>query len=203
MLRQFMIGGAMLGLMAAPAFAAPGPGYESAEIAGVQAAHVTPDAAIQTAENAAHGRAVSFGLEKTAAVNAYEVTVAANGRLQTVQVNPQTGAVIGMVPARPDSLAQDGLPANEIGRAVQAPVTLMQAVQNAENQLHGPALEAGYTVRQGQFGIDVDIVRNGRAETVSVDPTSGQVATAMNNPAEQHENQLDNDTDQGGANDAD
>ncbi|HSU06371.1 MAG TPA: PepSY domain-containing protein [Acetobacteraceae bacterium] len=203
MYRLIVMCTALTGLMAGGAMAGPAAGYENAEIAGVQAAAVAPEMAIQAAEGKLRGRAVSFGLEKTATVNAYEVTIASNGTLQTVQVDPTTGAVIGVIPAGPDSLAADGLPANAVGRAIQEPVSLATAVRNAQNEGHGRALEAGYAVRHGQMAIDVDVIRDGATHTLTVDSRSGQVAQATPDQTEQHENHADNDADQTGGPDAD
>jgi uncharacterized membrane protein YkoI len=104
MVKHFLIGGALLALMPAMARAAPATtapqNTEQAEITGVQQARVTPQAAVQAAEARVPGRAVAFGLEETSKVHAYEVTIATQNGLQTVQVDPSSGAVINIMPAR-------------------------------------------------------------------------------------------------------
>lgn len=184
MLRQIVVCGAVLaltaggGAMAATPANAPAStaSMEHAEIAGVQSVKVTPQEAIKAAEAKVPGHAVSFGYEKTATVNAYQVVMATTNGLETVQIDPQTGAVIGTIPTKPDALAVDGLPQQDISHAKQAKVTLSQAVRSAEQQGQGRALEAGYAMRNGQLAIDVDVARNGAIQAFTVNPQSGHVA---------------------------
>ncbi len=186
MSHNLLTGAVLAAAMAGVAIAAPAPRYEGAEIAGVQSATITPEAAIQTAEAQGHGRAVSFGLEKTATVDAYEVTIAAaGGTLRVVQVDPHTGVVLGTAAAAADALAADGLPAGAVGSASQSPVALAQAVRTVEQAAHAPALEAGYVLRGGRSLIEVDVVQGSATRTVTVDARDGRTVQAAAEPTEQ------------------
>lgn len=154
-------------------------GSEQAEIAGVQAAQVAPVAAIKAAEAKTGGRAVDFGLEKNATTNAYEVTIATGTGLSKVQVDPVSGAVTGSTAQPADALAGDGLPANRVGQAAAAPVSLDQAVATAEQAGGGRALEANYVVRQGHTLVDVDVVKSGATRAYTVDAANGHVVPAQ------------------------
>lgn len=153
-------------------------GSEQAEIAGVEAAQVPPVAAIKAAEAKTGGRAVDFGLEKNATTNAYEVTIATASGLNKVQVDPASGAVTGGTAEPADALAGDGLPANLVGQAAAASVSLGQAVATAEQAGGGRALEANYVVRQGHTFVDADVVRNGATHAYTVDAANGYVLHA-------------------------
>ncbi len=162
--------------LAAPAANAAPTTNEQAETAAVQAAHVAPEAAIRAAEAKAGGRAISFGLEHTATLNAYEVLVASSaGALSKVDVNPTTGAATMAGPAGPNAVAADGLPASAIGQAAGAQTPLADAVQSAEAAGQGRALEGGYTLDQGRLAVSVDVVgANGGSRTFGIDAQSGK-----------------------------
>ncbi len=179
--RRLALGTVLAMALVAPALAAPtanaaASANEQAETAGVQVARVAPEAAIRAAEAKAGGRAVSFGLEHTATINAYEVLVANSaGALNRVDVNPTTGAATMAGPASPDAVAADGLPASAIGQAAGAQTPLADAVQSAEAAGQGRALEGGYTLDQGRLAVSVDVVgANGGSRTFGIDAQSGK-----------------------------
>ena len=148
---------------------------EQAEVAGVRQAAVKPVEAIRTAEQKAGGQALGFGYESDAHTNAYEVTVATKQGLRLVQVDPKSGTVLRVEKQGRNALAGDGLPARDLDKARQAQTALADAVASAEQAGGGRALEAGYAMMHGHLGIDVDVTKQGRIASYSVDPASGKV----------------------------
>lgn len=184
-MKPALLAGALsLGATGAAFAAANNP--EQGEMAGVQSAQVAPVNAIKAAEAKSGARAVDFGYEKNATTNAYEVTVATGSGLSMMQVDPTTGAISGATAHPANALAGDGLPANDVAKAAAAPIRLDAAVAAAENAGGGRALEANYTVRQGQLSVDVDVLKNGATRAYTVNATTGQVTQAA--PAEKSAN---------------
>jgi len=150
-------------------------GSEHAEIAAVRAASVAPEHAIKVAESATGGHALGFGYERDSSTNAYEVTVSTSSGLQLIRINPQSGAVEAKIPQSSDAMAGDGLPANALDRAANAPEPLTGAVAAAEQMAGGRALEANYVRRPGGMSIDVDVAREGVVTSLRVNPATGRV----------------------------
>ena len=91
---------------AAGAWAAGPNTAEQAEITAVQSASARP---LRSARRRTHagGRALSFGYEKNASTNGYEVTVSASSGLSLVQVDP-TDRCSGRRRSPRNAIAKDG-----------------------------------------------------------------------------------------------
>lgn len=66
-----------------------------------------------------------------------------------------------------------------------ASIGLTQAISAAEQQVGGKASRAEYEHEQGRWVFDVEVVKGSEVLDVQVDPISGKVITAMNDPADQ------------------
>ena len=75
------------------------------------------------------------------------------------------------------------------------------AASAAEQQVGGKASRAEYEREQGRWVFDVEVVKGSEVLDVQIDPISGKVLTAMNDPLDQGDvEETDGD---GEANDAD
>lgn len=193
--RTGLLAAAMVGVVglggAGAALAATG-ADETAEIASVMAATTSPADAVRAAEASAGGRAVAMGLEeKGNAASYYEVLVASQNGLQQVRLDPATGAVQGATKVGTDAL-EDLKPA-QLGQATSAPVTLADAIAAAEHAAGGRALEAGYTVRDGQAVGVVEVITKDGVRQVSVSATDAKVTLANAAGTEAGESGADSD----------
>lgn len=94
-----------------------------------------------------------------------------------------------------NTMENDGVAIND------ASIGLTQAISAAEQQVGGKASRAEYEREQGRWVFDVEVVKGNEVLDVQVDPISGKVLTAMNDPIDQGDVE---DTGGGGeANDAD
>lgn len=59
-----------------------------------------------------------------------------------------------------------------------AKIDLTQAVSAAEQHVGGKAARAEYERHKGQWGYDVEVVKNNKVRDVTVDPMSGKVLAA-------------------------
>jgi len=66
-----------------------------------------------------------------------------------------------------------------------ASIGLQQAIKAAEQQIGGKASRAEYEREQGRWVFDVEVVKGSEVLDVQVDPISGKVITAMNDPVDQ------------------
>jgi uncharacterized membrane protein YkoI len=66
-----------------------------------------------------------------------------------------------------------------------ASIGLTQAISAAEQQVGGKASRAEYEREQGQWVFDVEVVKDSEVLDVQVDPISGKVLAAMNDPIDQ------------------
>lgn len=190
LLAAAMVGAVGLG-GAGAAFASPA-SDESAEVAAVMAAKTSPVDAVRAAEASAGGRAVSMGLEaQGSAASYYEVLVSSPNGLQEVRLDPATGAVQGATKAGTKAL--EDLKAGQVDQATSAPVTLGQAITAAEQAAGGRALEAGYTIRDGQPVCTVEVITKDGVRQVSVNATNAKVALA--NPADTESGESGADSD--------
>ncbi|WP_165839080.1 MULTISPECIES: PepSY domain-containing protein [Roseicella] len=171
----------------AAALAAPPNATERQEITALQSASISPTAAVEAAESHTNGRALVFGFEVNRNTNAYEVTVQTPTGLRLVQVNPSTGAVAGSKVVNASALAEDGLPASALRHASAAPGSLAAAVAAAEQAAGGRALEANYSLRNGQWVVAVDVPMDGKIHSFRVNPADGTVRQAARTEQEKPE----------------
>ena len=104
--------------------------------------------------------------------------------------------ILGAVPA----LAAEHEGQAEINALQNATVSLTDAIHTAEQQINGKAIDAGIGNQNGNLRYEVEILKNGAVQKVTVDAQSGQVVTASTNQANEDENgpeqEQQNDRDQ-------
>ena len=144
---------------------------ESAEIAAVARAAVTPLAAVAAAERHG-GHAYGMGLEVSRLGTWYAVQMNVGRRSMVARIDPHSGALLGMAPAKgEDRAGAHTLDGRKIG--------LVAAIRAAESAGHGHALEAGPAGRGAAAHWDVDVVQTaGTLLHLSVNADSGKVTPA-------------------------
>jgi uncharacterized membrane protein YkoI len=155
----------------ASATAVPGANVEKS----LQAAKITLAQAIATVEKQTSGKITHAAFEEESGKDGYVVTAYTAGKMQTMWVDPQSGAATVVARPSPDEAAvatqdQADLPALNSGKA-----TLSQAVALAEQHDGGYAYDASLQKHNGLIAIDVDVLKNGKLSTVWVDPAAGKI----------------------------
>lgn len=145
---------------------------EAAEISAVAKARITPIEAVRLAEKHGGGRAYGMGLEVARLGIWYEVQMNVKGRPMVARIDPHSGALLGIEPARGDD--RNGARTLD-GRKID----LTQAIRAAEAHAHGRALEAGPEGTGASAHYDVDVVgAGGKVRHLSVNADSGAVGVA-------------------------
>jgi len=152
------------GMLTAPAIAA-----SSTDIQGVQSAKVSLSDAIMAAQKTDNGKAIYAKYHTDEGVGKYEVVIVANGKTDTMDVDPNTGEA---VKAKRDDAAKSEK--NGVNTIESAQTGLVQAIQTAEQQ-GGKALEAELDTKKGSTAYEVRVANGDKTDTVWVDVNSGQV----------------------------
>lgn len=69
----------------------------------------------------------------------------------------------------------------------QAGITLTQAIQAAEQHVHGKAVKAEFEHSKKGWVFDVEVVADNKTYDVAVDPTKGTVLTAQEDKADHND----------------
>lgn len=155
----------------ASAAATPGPNAEKA----LQAAKITLAQAIATVEKQTSGKITHAVFEDQSGKDGYVVTAYTAGKMETLWVDPQSGAATVVAQPSPDEAAvatqdQADMPALNSGKA-----TLSQAVAMAEQHDGGRAYDASLQKHNGLIAINVDVLKDGKLSSVWVDPSAGKI----------------------------
>ncbi len=154
------------GLLAAPAFAA-----SSDDMQGVQSAKVSMSDAIMAAQSSDGGKAIYAKYRTSNGAGKYEVVVVANGKTDTMEVDPSTGEAVKAKRDKAGKTDKDGMNTIE-----SAQTGLAQAIQAAEKQ-GGRALEAELDTKKGATAYEVKVANGDKTDTVWVDVNSGQIVS--------------------------
>ena len=165
-------------LLALPALAGAAtmmPGKDAQ--AAFQAAKITLAQAIATVEKQTGGKTTNAAFESMNGKNGYAVTVFANGAIQAMWVDPQSGAASNI--DKPDSTEAsiEALDKTEATTLTSAKASLPQAVSMAEQKAGGRAFDAGLQKHNAVVQIGVDVLKGGKLSTYWVDPAVGKLAT--------------------------
>ena len=180
--RTMLAGSLALGLVlgAGPALAA-GMSTEHETKADVQAfshAKVSLDQAIAAVRTQSNGKVLDVTFQTKGGTPAYDATAFVNDQVKHWTVDAANGRVTaGTEPsvARANLDAED---AAELTALNSATIDLKQAVATAEQKSGGKAIDAGLEQRGGTVAYEIQTVKNGKMQTVTVDPRSGQVSSS-------------------------
>lgn len=160
-----------------PALAATTSQATTPDVAGFQHAKVTLDQAIAAAEKESGGKAASANFEMMNGKDGYVVSVLAQGKMQELWVDPQSGKATPETKISKTERNQEALDKADLDQMRGAKTTLQQAISMAEQHSNGKAIDAGIEKRNSKLTYDVRVVRDGKLSTVWVDPASGQIMT--------------------------
>jgi uncharacterized membrane protein YkoI len=144
------------------------------EIATVLGAKVTLQQAIAAAEQSAGGRAARIDVHHENGANLFRVRVLATGAAQTVKIDPLSGKVLGTEKA--DLVERES--SDEMTRLQSAKTSLAAAIDTAEKQTRGRAVEADVEGEHGRLAFEIETVKDNTSQRVRVDVDTGQVAVA-------------------------
>jgi uncharacterized membrane protein YkoI len=165
---KLLAGAAILaGLAGGPAALAA----SDTDIHGVMSAKLSLSDAIQKAQKQDNGKAIFGKYETKNNAGNYVVTVVrADGKKDTMNVDPQTGQATKSEEASSGSSSQGGAQTIE-----QAKVGLTEAIKTAEAQ-GGKAMRATLDTDKGKTAYKIELaMANNKTQTVWVDANSGQV----------------------------
>ena len=127
--------------------------------------------AVRAAEEHEGGSAVDADLDDDDLPLFYEVTVVRDGAATVVWVDADTGAVA-------DSWADD-VDAEDVGLLEKSKLTLLDAIQAAEDYKGGYATSADLDRIGAGAGYDVEVVRQLRSIDLQVDAVTGAVSKPL------------------------
>jgi uncharacterized membrane protein YkoI len=136
-----------------------------------KAKHSLSDA-IGAAEKAAGGKATDAKFETSSGVSKYEVTVVQNGKRDIVDVDPTTGQATKAKESNAGSSEQRDMQA-----ITQAKTGLATAINTAEEQGGGKALEASLKNASSNPVYDVKLAKGDQTQTIRIDANTGKIAS--------------------------
>jgi uncharacterized membrane protein YkoI len=152
------------------------PVHESeAEVQAFEAVKTPLSGAISIAETHSGGKALDVSFENRHGKPAYRVKTLQNNQVWEGLVDANSGQIIGRGKSTHESKL-DREDKAELAGLRTAKTTLAQATATAERQSGGKAIDAGLEETRGKVAYEVEIVKDRRVRTLTVDPGNGQVA---------------------------
>ncbi len=132
-------------------------------------------AAIEAVQQQSGGKALDVAFQDKADTPSYDATVFANGTMRNLTVNATTGAIIPGPEGTTPEAKPDREDTAELAASRNTKIDLTQAITAAERKGGGTAIDAGLEQQQGQVVYQIQLVKNGKLQLVSVNPVSGAV----------------------------
>lgn len=131
---------------------------------------VTVSQAIVIAEQYAGGKANQAQFESKRGQSFFEVEVVNGTKIMDVRIDAHSGTVMGSKEDKPDS-DKDEIEAN----ALNAPISLLQAIDTTERQVGGKVRKVELEHEQSALVYDLELMNNSKVMDVTVDAHSGAV----------------------------
>ena len=153
---------------------------------------VSVSQAIAIAEQYAGGKANQAQFTSKRGQSFFEVEVISGTKIMDVQVDAHSGTVIGSKEDKPDS-DKDEIEAN----ALNTPVSLLQAIDTAEQQVGGKVRKVELEHERSTLVYDMEVINGIKVMDVTVDAHSGAVLRAKAGDADRDNDENDDETDNG------
>ena len=164
---------ALMAFMAVPAFA----GASKSDIQSFDQAKVSAKDAVSAAEKASGGKAMDVKFTTDNKKPVFDVVVLKAGNNATMHYRIDASASTASAREKQGVTSKlSGEPQKERASANVAKVSLSDAIGKAESSTGGKAINAELEVRGSTADYDIEVVKAGTSETVSVDAATGNVA---------------------------
>tara|TARA_R110000787_G_scaffold257770_1_gene362961 strand:- start:1560 stop:2117 length:558 start_codon:yes stop_codon:yes gene_type:complete len=141
------------------AYAGSNRGEEMQEAATILGAKASVLQAVVLAEKHTGGRALKIGLEREDGAYRYEVKVVTKDKVSEVTIDPASGTVTRVEDDGRIARLLDREDKAAFGELVKSPVTLSTAIETAENETGGKAIEAEWESEDGKPELKVETVK--------------------------------------------
>jgi uncharacterized membrane protein YkoI len=148
-----------------------------AEIQAFENAKVSLADAISAAEKHTQGKAMDAAFADYNGAPAYEVKTFQNGAVWDGIIDADSGEMIG----EGETTAESDLDRDdkaELAAFKTTKQTLLQALKAAEEHAGGKAIDGGLEEVDGKVVYEVEVVKNGKVETVDVNPENGEIVAS-------------------------
>ena len=135
---------------------------------------------VALAEKHTGGRASKIELERKDGAFRYEVKIVSSDKASKVTIDPASGTVIGV---KDDGLIYRLLEREDntsYSALINSPVTLSAAIETAEKETGGKAIEAEWDSEDGKPELKVETVNGGVFTKVKIDAATGKVLKVSN-----------------------
>ncbi|HZS81834.1 MAG TPA: PepSY domain-containing protein [Stellaceae bacterium] len=147
------------------------------ELQTFQQAKVTLADAVSAAEKHSGGKALGANFEDRNGNPVFRVKTLQNGTVWEGAVDAVSGQIVGQGKTTPESRLDQEDKA-EIAAFQKTKTPLTEAVKTAEQHAGGKALDAELEASGGKAVYEMEVVKNGTIQRVTIDPANGQVVAA-------------------------
>lgn len=169
------------GAFCAPAHAERERGKDIAALLGAKTSLVQ---AISTVEQQGGGQAVQAEAREDKGAMRYVITTLSKGKATKTLVDPETGTVVDAASKGVLSRMFGDDEESEHSGIGTSKFSLAAAVTMAEQQSGGKAVEAGFKNKHGKPRFEIEVAKDGAAQEIRVDGTTGQVLKTKAKDAE-------------------
>src|SRR6266704_1571198 len=169
-------------VLLATTIAVPPASGQTARPGGISGPQTSLAQAVRVAEQQTGGRARKAEMERNRGTYVYEIKTISKDKSAKVLVDPASGNVVriaspglisslGHVFDRNDQLKEQAA----LARLEASPMSLVSAIESAERETGGRAVEAALASLYGSTLFEVKVVKDLTAHRVVVDPATGKV----------------------------
>lgn len=162
-------------LFALPAFALAATTMPANVPANFQSAKISLSQAISTVESQTGGKVTNAVFENHNAKPGYVVTTYANGKMEAMWVDPQSGVATKIAKPSTNEAALETRDQADVSTLNTAKASLPQAISMAEQKEGGKAFEAGLRNHNNAVAYNVDVEKNGKVSNYWVDPATAKL----------------------------